>query len=354
MRNLLSLIIFLFLVLFSYSQYLDNNDEYGNLNPSNNDNIIDKFVTGNINLTSNISYKVVLSNDSEQIFFDFQSEYGCLYINFENESINYNLSENFKFCSNGMNNLFTLDKKEINEKIEHDTNTSIIGLNMTITVSSPSSELNSDFDFYYSLKVSLRKPEINIFEINSSHKMLCKTEKINEIYRCIFIFVNGDGNNTEQNDKKLIIYSTSMKSSIKFNIYADYINKTEYEEWNITYLSNNIPNNNSLYNNSDMDIINIPNLKSDKYVYISVESSNETIIEIMTSIVSNEDEVKLPNLNDIQIYSINKTSILDFNDLSKNKTNDISLSIVTIYGKANIIFENDDTIAYITDTIENH
>ena len=361
-RILLLLIIIINSFIFVSTQNLVNNDKFENLidnfysylSEEINFKIIDldHFESGYINHTSTSYYKVLLSNDSEQIFFDFQSEYGCLYINFENESINYNLSENFKFCSNGMNNLFTLDKKEINEKIEHDTNTSIEGLNMIITVSSPSSELNSDFGFYYSLKVSLRKPEINIFEINSSHKMLCKTEKINEIYRCVFILINND-DKKNQNNANLIIYSTSRKSSIKFNIYADYINKTEYKKWNTTYLSNNIPNNNSLYNNSDMDIINIPNLESDKYVYISVESSNETIIEIMTSIVSNEDEVKLPNLNDIQIYSINKTSILDFNDLSKNKTNDISLSIVTIYGKANIIFENDDTIAYITDTIEN-
>ena len=361
-RILLLLIIIINSFIFVSTQNLVNNDKFENLidnfysylSEEINFKIIDldHFESGYINHTSTSYYKVLLSNDSEQIFFDFQSEYGCLYIKIENESIFDDLSENFKFCSNGTNNLFTLDKKEINEKIEKDTNTSIKGLNMIITVSSPSSELNSDFGFYYSLKVSLRKPEINIFEINSSHKMLCKTEKINEIYRCVFILINND-DKKNQNNANLIIYSTSRKSSIKFNIYADYINKTEYEEWNITYLSNNIPNNNSLYNNSDMDIINIPNLESDKYVYISVESSNETIIEIMTSIVSNEDEVKLPNLNDIQIYSINKTSILDFNDLSKNKTNDISLSIVTIYGKANIIFENDDTIAYITDTIEN-
>ena len=353
MRNLLSLLIFLFLILFSYSQYLDNNDEYGNLNPSNNDNItdinLDHFVTYYINHTSNITYKLLISNDSEQIFFDFQSEYGCLYINIDNDNelLIKDLSEDFIFCSNGTNNLFTLDKKEINKKREKDINTTIQGLNMIITVSSSSSELNLDFNFYYSLKVSLRKPEINIFEINSSHKMLCKTERINEIYRCIFIFVNNNDNNNEQNDKKLIIYSTSM------NIFADYINKSEYDNWNTTYLLNNIPNNNSLYNNSDMDIINIPNLESDKYVYISVESNNETVIEIMSQIVSNEDKVKFPDLNDIQIYSINKTSFFDFNNLTIDKTNNISLSIVTLYGKANINFENDDTIEYITDTIEN-
>ena len=361
-RIFLLLIIIINSFIFASAQNLENNDKFEKLidnyysYPSDENNVIDinldHFVTGYLNHTSTNYYKVFLSNDSEQIFFDFQSEYGCLYINIDNELLIKDLSEDFIFCSNGANDIFTLDKKEINEKMKREATSSIEGLNMTIAVSSPSSELNSDFGFYYSLKVSLKKSEINIFEINSSHKMLCKTEKINEIYRCVFILVNNDDNN-EQNDRNLIIYSKSMKSSIKLNIFADYINKSEYDNWNTTYLSNNIPNNNSLYNNSDMEIINIPNLESDKYIYISVESSNETIIEIMNSIVSNEDEVKLPKLNDIQIYSINKTSILDFNDLSKNETNDISLSIVTIYGKANIIFENDETIEYLTDTIEN-
>ena len=80
-------------------------------------------------------------------------------------------------------------------------------------------ELNKNINFEFSLKVSIRKPEINIFEINSEHKILCKTEKVNQTnYRCNFMIIN-------KNDEKenLIIYFVS-KNSIKLNIFADYIN----------------------------------------------------------------------------------------------------------------------------------
>jgi hypothetical protein len=88
--------------------------------------------------------------------------------------------------------------------------------------------VNKNIDFDYALKISLRKSEINIFEINSEHKMLCNPEKINkEIYRCLFILINK--NDSFQIDKDLIIYSSSTKNDFKMNIYADYINKNEYD-----------------------------------------------------------------------------------------------------------------------------
>ena len=65
----------------------------------------------------------------------------------------------------------------VNNKTESD---SIANINITIEIG-PSyleSELNLNFD--YSLKISLRKPNINIFEINTDHKILCKSGKVEE------------------------------------------------------------------------------------------------------------------------------------------------------------------------------
>ena len=42
---------------------------------------LDNFAFGNIKDNSSIYYKIQINKDSEQIFFDFQSEYVFLYIN---------------------------------------------------------------------------------------------------------------------------------------------------------------------------------------------------------------------------------------------------------------------------------
>ena len=229
----------------------------------------------------------------------------------------------------------------------------IEGLNIIISVGYSSYELDKNIDFDYSLKISLRKSEINIFEINSEHKMLCNPEKINkEIYRCLFILVNKD--DSFQKDKDLIIYSSSTKNNFKLNIYAYYINKNEYDNWNINYLSNHIPNINSTYNNynTEIDFVKIPNLQKDKYIYISIESNNETNIEIITQIMKNEEKIKISEINNFQIYSINNETNeanVDFNNLS---ISDILVTIVTLYGQANIYLGNDESTEHITDIRE--
>ena len=123
----------------------------------------------------------------------------------------------------------------------------------------------------------MRKTAINIIEINSEHKILCKPEKISDNnYRCILMIVNY---NDEENNKNLIVYSDAKKN-ITLNIYADYINKNEYDNYNIDYLNNNIPNNSSMFNNSnpENDFIIIPDKESDKYIYLSIEMKLEATI----------------------------------------------------------------------------
>ena len=358
MKNGKNILIISFLTfIFSFPQYIDKNYELFNLindyyiYSDYNVNIaninLDKFVSGNINNNSTKFFSLYITNDSEQIFFDYQSDYGCLYISNENK-----INISFQFCSEGENNLFILNKSEILEKIGDNycnDNYSIKGLNLIIGVGLSNLEMDKDIDFDYSLKISLRKPDVNILEINSEHKILCKSEKINENdYRCIFIITN---NNNEKNE--LIIYTSSHKKNVKLNIYSDYINKDIYENWDVEYLSQNIPNINSTYNNynSDYDFIIIPNIDSEKLIYLSVELDAETIIEIYSQFISYDDEIDLPNINDIKIYSINKSNaIFDFNNIS---INDISLSLGTLYGKASIHLDYDDITEFITDTIEN-
>ena len=98
-----------------------------------------------------------------------------------------------------------------------------------------------------------------------------------------------------------------------------------------------------------MDYIIIPNIQNDKYIYISIESNNETTIELIPKILNNESS-QMPQINDIQMYSINNNINFDFNSLP---INEISLYIVTLCGKGKIYFEYDQTTQYITDIREN-
>ena len=352
-RFLIILIIILFITSRDYNKELYNLiDNYYSFYDSNIINIeLDQYIPGNIINDSINFYNISILNDSEQIFFDYQSEYGCLYI-FVKQNNTFNSSEyDFLFCSEGIDSIFSLNKNDILEKIDEEERVTIKDLNIIIGVGFLNSEIIKN-NYLYTLKVSLRKPDINIFEINSEHKILCKTEKINETNRCLFVINYNKNVKINNVDKNIIIYPLPQTKWIKLNIYADFIDKKYYDEWNKDYLINNIPNNISNYNNYllEQDFIYIPLNNSNKYIYICIESTEETTIEMITQIICN-NEVKLPEINEMEFYSINYSSIsLDFNSL-ENK--DISITLVTLNGKASIYWENDNSNKYITDIREN-
>jgi len=179
-------------------------------------------------------------------------------------------------------------------------------------------------------------------------------EKVKENnYRCLFVVtVNGSDGNIEKDN--MIIYSTTQNKETKLNIYADYINKTIYDNYNIEYLNDSIPNMNSTYNNNkiELDFINILNLESNKYIYISVKSNSKSTIEIIAQKIS-PNEIKIP-LNDyIQINEFDKKK-KTYTLILMIQVWMIFLSLVTLYGKARIYLGYDNSTEYITDTIENN
>ena len=358
MKNIIVLISFItFLQIYKFSVSLDlkNNEEFKNLiNNYYLDNEMDieeiqtdTFVENYINNNSTKYYKLFILNDTEEIYFDFQSEYGCLNIDIKENISNYSFSNLFEFCSQGVNNIFNLSKNEIQKIIKNKE--TIDNLNIIIKAKFPPL-INQNSKIYYSLKVSLKKPDINIIEINSFHKILCKTEKINDKNLCL-LMLNIKENDFEQFNKDLIVYSNSQSNNFKLNISADYINNEKYDEWDYNYLLDNIPNETSIYNNylNDNEFIIIPNFNNDKYIYISIESNTETNIEVIVNIINNSIS---PKINQFYIYSINNISKyieLDF----KEQKNDISLYIGALTGKGSIHFNNDESKEYIVDTIEN-
>ena len=115
----------------------------------------DHFISGNI-IDNNMNYYKInlLLNDSDKVYFDYQSEYGCIYVFFD-EKIIYNSSKtDFIFCSEGINKIFELQKKDIMSKINK---TKIDDLNIYIGVGHNKSEINKK-EYQYSMKVSNSKP----------------------------------------------------------------------------------------------------------------------------------------------------------------------------------------------------
>ena len=314
---------------------------------------LDEFYEGNLNFnqsstTLNFNFILTKENDLEEIFFDYQSEFGCLNINFDKGS------HSAEFCAKDKNNFFTLNISDyFHDKSEYENKT----INMNVKIEYDPLKYEEDFNFDYSLKVSLKK-SINILKINSEHKILCQMEKIeNEKYRCLFMVVN---NKTSNDNKNLIIFPLVNENSNELEIYADYINKSIYDEFNKESLFNLIPNENSTYKNNingtKFNFIRISEVNESKYVYISVESNKTNILELISQKISENQESYSfsKNSNKIQLFSIDNNLAkikLDFSydDLSNN-----FFLLTTIQGKSTISIGNDDQAKYTTDEIESN
>ena len=314
---------------------------------------LDEFYEGNLNFsqsstTLNFNFILTKENDSEEIFFDYQSEFGCLNITFDKGS------HSAEFCAKDKNNFFALNISDyFHDKSEYENNT----INMHVKIEYDPLKYEGDFNFDYSLKVSLKK-SINILKINSEHKILCQMEKIeNEKYRCLFMVVN---NKTSNDNKNLIIFPLVNENSNEFEIYANYINKSIYDEFNKESLFKLIPNETSTYKNNingtKFNFIRIPEVDENKYVYISVESNKANILELISQKISENQESYSfsKNSNKIQLFSIDNNLAkikLDFSydDLSNN-----FFLLTTIQGKSTISIGNDAQAKYTTDEIESN
>ena len=357
MRKKISLYYVLLLTIFISSSYQlskDNNDYNNQINsnyPSQFEESIidiklDQFVSGSFD-NSTIYYKTQITKESEGVFFDFQSEFGYLYISFQ-DKIDVNNTDPIILQSSGENSLFFINKTEIMEKTKKD---SIAGLFILVGVSSSSPELGNIISFDFSLKLSLQKNDINIFEVNSEHNFLCKTSKIGDgnNYKCLFMLVNNN-----ESLSNLIVYSNSHSVNDKLDIFADEINKDEYDNWNTDFLMKNIPSKNSHFtnNNTEFSFINIQSVTNDKYIYISVETSKETIVELIAQVLPEDKDTSYPKENKVQIFNLKQNTTNINLDLSSLK-DEVSLVLTTIYGKAKIILGNYEKIYYVTDVREN-
>ena len=258
-------------------------------------------------------------------------------------------------CSEGIDSIFYINKFEILEIIGEKWRDTLDNLNIILGVGYSNSETNK-INFKYSLKISLRTETVPIYKINSEHKILCKTERINDNkFKCLFVFIYNTIDNNDSNDKNIILYPIVQSKNMKLNIYADFIDKEYYDDWNAEFLLENMPNINSYYNNcfTEQYFIYIPINDTNKYIYICVESNDESTIEMLTQVIYKNDEIKLPEINEMKIYSIYKKFISFDNSILINNYNSISVTFGILRGKVSIYWEYDNSKKYIIDGKEN-
>ena len=368
-KNKITKLFFLliFLPFFSSSltnkniaQVINDYNTYYFTEPSNYTEF-DVFQEGNININKTVisyNYQISIKNKSElgKIFFDYQSDFGYLNISF-----NKGGKKNTVFQSQEKNNFFILDLNDVLN------NESLIGDDFVVmNVQVAFDNIQPNFNFDFSLKASLKK-SINILEINSEHQILCKTEKVDKDddednkYRCLFVVVNKDNiTNSEENEKNLLLFPFINENidDLNLNIYADYINKTIYDNFDNESLSQLIPNNNSQYKNKIINkttnFIRIENITHEKYLYVSIETNKETLLEILSQEISeNKNAYELTNPKKIQTISINGLNASISLDFTKSDISEYSILLTTVYGKSTIYFEDNPNEKYTADVREN-
>ena len=127
-KILLILLIIISFVISIENKNIDNNlkENYYSLYPNDIIKIeLDQFVSGNITENNIDYYEITLLNDTEEIFFDYQSGIGCLYIYLEKNGTFDKKESDYKLCSKGIDSLFTINKKDILDKIGKMKNESI-------------------------------------------------------------------------------------------------------------------------------------------------------------------------------------------------------------------------------------
>ena len=368
-KNKITKLFFLliFLPFFSSSltnkniaQVINNYNTYYFTEPSNYTEF-DVFQEGNININKTVisyNYQISIKNKSElgKIFFDYQSDFGYLNISF-----NKGGKKNTVFQSQEKNNFFILDLNDVlnNESWIRDD---FVVMNVQVAFDN----IQPNFNFDFSLKASLKK-SVNILEINSEHQILCKTEKVDKDddednkYRCLFVVVNKDNiTNSEENEKNLLLFPFINENidDLNLNIYADYINKTIYDNFDNESLSQLIPNNNSQYKNKIINkttnFIRIENITHEKYLYVSIETNKETLLEILSQEISeNKNAYELTNPKKIQTISINGLNASISLDFTKSDISEYSILLITVYGKSTIYFEDNPNEKYTADVREN-
>ena len=322
---------------------------------------VDEFVVGNVDISKNVKisqyYQVWLPRDTYQIQFDWQSELAGLYI-----SIDGNLptaaNADFVLLPNGIDSIKTIDKIEILDKLKEkgikepedlEDFRLIIGI-WTDKTDSANTEL-------YSLRVHeafLAQFDLDIVEVNTDQKILCKPTRISETkWRCLFMVTYDDQDVIQGYD--LLVYARSTDRGDTSEMYGNFIYANSYNAFIADILRNSTPTYEQAELNSVRDSTSYFYIKlgskphhKNQFLYINVVTTSNADIMMVASLNSYDTEtlskgaIFYPSPHTEQIVQTNGTLELRF---SINTS--LIVNIESLGGEADTYWEDDNsTIHY--------
>ena len=269
---------------------------------------VDEYIIGKVDPSSQnnrmfIFYSVWLNYDADQVIIDFQSDAAGIFINV-GQTRPTTESAMFKFWPNGYDTIYSIEKEKILEKVKESQKEK--GLkDIILTIGIWTNMTDSIFTTPFSFAVRLEDDKENeIYRVNSDQKVLCnpKKKKNDNNYRCVYVI----DYNYINDFSGLFIYANVQDKSALFNIYVNYIDAVQYEMSPKKELNNLIPNKDNYYNStesekSDYLYISQPP-KLTEYLLVSVETTKETIIEFMSTLLIYQEEITL-NPSSPQLYT---------------------------------------------------
>ena len=293
--------------------------------------IIGTAIYNNMNI-SNV-YLLYIKQDTNNIVLELNSEEEGLYINIAiytgtnlSSKTYIHIEPETKDSINFISKEQILNMMDDKEKNDTSDITLIIGFYHNIT--------NSPLSFIAHLENDTNNI---IYKINSEKKRLCQTinSKENE-YRCLFLIEN----HFIEQSNSLFIYPNLKEKTANYQIYAEYI---DYYTFNFKSLPT--PTKGSIFSteNSKSNFLYIKDgLEKGKNLLVSVVSSKETMIELMTSFYSNLNTI-IPNPKISELFLLKKNKFLKL-DFPKEKI--IMANLVSVTGEAEIYWEDTQNNIY--------
>ena len=306
---------------------------------------IDEFIIGTIDIidsSDNIYeiYQVFLTSDAEEVVIDFQSDSGGIFINVGEERPTISKAH-FPFKPIGKDTIYHISKNEILAKTEGKK--SLRGIALTIGVWANNTDSIDTTPYAFIVRLE-NGNENDIYRVNSDQKALCKTKKISngDKYRCVYAI---EYDYISKNNH-LIVYPSVQTKSAFATIYGNYITQKDYEM--NTNIKDLIPNeSNAQFKSRELklDLLYIQEgLTKGNYFLVSVETTIETVVELMSSLYIYNSEVSAnPSTSQLFMVPNNEKFTLDFQSES---TKMVMVNLRCIGGKAEIYWASDENNKY--------
>ena len=254
---------------------------------------VNEYIIGNVDISTNeiISqfYEIWLPHDSDRVDFDFQSEVAGLYISLGGRRPTTKNAD-FSLLPPGKDSILSLDKYSILEKakitqITLPNSDSLEGLNLVIGIWTDKTDSIDTELFSLNVRLPNNNSFQDIIEVNTDQKILCNPiYYIDEKFNCLFM-ITYDEEDVKLNIP-LYVHASSVNQSALTYIYANFIEKNYYDEYNTEALKTYFPTKeNAEYStekdNKDYIYTNLNS--SNKYLFVNVISDKDDEIFILTS-----------------------------------------------------------------------